>query len=224
MNDPARSAAKELVISLEGAAAAHAVLLSSVDALTDDTLRRASLLPNWSVAHVLAHLARNADSHTRLLLGAVRGEVLDQYIGGAEGRAADIDASAEQPAFDLLADLRRSIDDLQQAWLTAASTEWAGQARLATGQTVRITELPLRRWREVVVHQHDLGLGYSWADWPADYVRLDLRVFTMQWASRKPMGFDDMPQAAIAVSERQRLAWLLGRSEIAGLDPAGLMA
>lgn len=211
-------------MSLDGAAAAHAALRSTVAVLTDHELSSASLLPGWSVAHVLAHLARNADSHTRVLLGAARGEVLDQYIGGAEGRAADIAASAEQPAADLLDDLRRSIDDLQQAWLTVGTTGWVGQARLATGQTVRISELPLRRWREVVVHRHDLGLGYTWADWPADYVRLDLRVFTMQWASRKPMGFDDMPSAATAVSERQRLAWLLGRSEISGLDPAGLMA
>ncbi len=211
-------------MSLDGAAAAHTELLATVAAMTDHELAEASLLPEWSVAHVLAHLARNADSHTRLLLGAARGEVLDQYVGGARGREADIAASAEQPAADLFADLRRSIDDLQHAWLTAATTEWSGQARLTTGQTVGISELPLRRWREVVVHHHDLGLGYTWADWPAQYVRIDLRVFTMQWASRKPMGFDDMPPAAMAVSEPQRLAWLLGRSEIAGLDPAGLMA
>ena len=211
-------------MSLAGAAAAHAALLGTVADITDQQLRAASLLPDWSVAHVLAHLARNADSHTRLLLGAVRGEVLDQYIGGVEGRAADITASAEQPGADLLADLRRSIEDLHQAWLTAATTEWAGQARLTTGQIVQNAELPLRRWREAVVHHHDLGLGYSWENWPADYVRVDLRVFTMQWASRKPMGFDDMPPAAMAVPEPQRLAWLLGRSEIVGLDPAGLMA
>jgi hypothetical protein len=74
------------------------------------------------------------------------------------------------------------------------------------------------------VHHHDLGLGYTWAQWPAEYVRVELRRATMQWASRKPMGFPDLPPAAMAVPDHHRLAWLLGRADIPGLGPAGLLA
>ena len=34
--------------------------------LGDDDVRRPSGLPAWTVGHVLAHVARNADSHVRL--------------------------------------------------------------------------------------------------------------------------------------------------------------
>ena len=50
--------------------------------LTDDDARRASRLPDWTVGHVLAHVARNADSHVRRAEAATRGEVVEQYPGG----------------------------------------------------------------------------------------------------------------------------------------------
>ena len=86
-----------------------------------------------------------------------------------------------------------------------------------------MAELPFIRWREVTVHHADLGLDYSWADWDEEFVRLDLARMTMLWASRKPMGLTDLPRAAIAVAPSNRLAWLLGRAEIDGLAPAGIM-
>jgi hypothetical protein len=45
----------------------------------------------------------------------------------------------------------------------------------------------------------------------------------MLWASRKPMGLTDLPPEAMAVPPRHRLAWMLGRVEIDGLGPAGIM-
>ena len=76
-----------------GCAAAHQRLLATADALTDEQVAAPSLLPGWTVGHVLAHLARNADSHARVLAAADAGEVVDQYEGGPAARAAEIDAS-----------------------------------------------------------------------------------------------------------------------------------
>jgi maleylpyruvate isomerase len=96
-----------------------------------------------------------------------------------------------------------------------------------TGETVfgriPIAEIPGRRWREVTVHHADLGHGYSWSDWPRDFVRIELERMTMQWASRRPMGLTTLPAAALAVPDDHRLAWLFGRAEIEGLAPAGVM-
>ena len=50
-----------------------------------------SLLPGWTVGHVLTHLARNADSMVRVLDAAERGEVVERYPGGMPTRNADID-------------------------------------------------------------------------------------------------------------------------------------
>jgi len=44
----------------------------------------------------------------------------------------------------------------------------------------------------------------------------------MLWASRQPMGMTTLPPLALAASPSDRLAWLTGRSTIAGLDPAGV--
>src|SRR5579883_2263142 len=93
------------LVALSGSTAR---LLETIDGLTDDDARRPSLLPGWSVGHVLTHIARNADGNRRMAEGAARGESLAQYPHGAAGRAADIEAGAGRPAADLIADVRDS--------------------------------------------------------------------------------------------------------------------
>jgi hypothetical protein len=73
------------------------------------------------------------------------------------------------------------------------------------------------------VHHADLGIGYSWSDWDAQYVRLELARLTMLWASRKPMGLTGLPAQALAAPPHRRVAWLLGRAEIEGLTAAGII-
>jgi maleylpyruvate isomerase len=206
---------------IDGATRAHRALLADVGTGTEAVLRRPSLLPGWTVAHVLGHLAANADSIVRMLDAAGRGEVADQYPGGPAGRAAEIDELAALDAPDLVARLRRSVSALEQAWAEAPAEAWQGSGRGIAG-TVATTDLPFRRWRETVVHHADLGGAYTWTDWPADYVRLELAQLTMVWASRRPMGLTALPPEALAAPDAQRVAWLLGRAEIAGLGPAGV--
>src|SRR6478752_9432859 len=84
---------------------AHARLSAVVATLDDDAVRSPSLLPGWSVGHVLTHLARNADSVLRRLEGARHDEVVDQYPGGPEARNAEIEAGAERSTDELRADV-----------------------------------------------------------------------------------------------------------------------
>jgi hypothetical protein len=72
------------------------------------------------------------------------------------------------------------------------------------------------------VHRADLGLGYEPEDWPAEFVRQDLRRMEMRWNSRRPMGMTGLPQAALDASPHERLAWLLGRTSIGELPPADI--
>ena len=92
-----------------------------------------------------------------------------------------------------------------------------------TGRVIEVDQIVFMRWREVEVHRHDLGLGYEPDDWPDEYVRVELNELTMRWNARRPMGLTGLPPEALAASEPQRLAWLLGRAEIAGLDAAGVL-
>jgi uncharacterized protein (TIGR03083 family) len=49
-------------------------LLDDARTLSEADLRAASLLPGWTRAHVLAHVARDADAMRNLLIGARSGQ------------------------------------------------------------------------------------------------------------------------------------------------------
>lgn len=206
---------------VQGAVAAHARLAVDLATLTDEQAAQPSLLPGWSVAHVLTHIARNADGLTLMVEAANRGEVGSQYPGGIAQRNADIEAGAARTAAVLRDDVVAAAARLEAAW--AASTDETRRTEgLSVMGPVPVHDLPFRRWRETAVHHADLGLAYTWRDWPADYVRLELQRMTMLWASRKPMGLTTLPVAATTLPDHERLAWLLGRTTVEGLEPAGI--
>jgi maleylpyruvate isomerase len=182
--------------------------------------RAPSLLPGWTRGHVLTHVARNADSFVRILDGVTQGERLDQYVGGFAGRNAAIEAGADRAWAELVADVAVASAALDARF--ADQARWDGAGVGGTGQELPATELPFRRWREVLVHHADLGIGFGVDDWPATYVREELRQMTMLWAARRPMGSTELPAAALALPDRHRLAWLLGRRAVEGLEPAGV--
>ena len=127
----------------------------------------------------------------------------------------DIEAGAPRPAAVLLDDLRAANRALEECW--GSFDEWPVD--------LGVDDIVQRRWREVEVHHADLGPGYgrSYRDWSPEYLRLDLRHFSMLWNSRRPMGLTGLPSDVMALPEPDRLAWLLGRLEIDGVDPAGLL-
>ena len=143
---------------VEGLAASHQLLLERLGDLTDEMVASQSLLSDWTVGHVLAHIAQQGDSITRLFLAAELGEVVDQYEGGFAARVAAIDGAASRSAAEHVADVRRSIYALEGA-IASARQGWYGSARMVSGIEVRVTDLPLRRWREVEVHMGYLGLS-----------------------------------------------------------------
>ena len=204
---------RQLDRDVTGAADAHQRLLAHLDASLDVDPRAPSLLPGWTIGHVLTHLARNADGAVRMLDG------LDQYEGGAAGREAEIERGAGRPMDALVDDVRRTIWRVEQRW--ALHTDWSSMARSVGGE-VPMAEVPRRRWREVEVHRADLGLGYTFADMPAEFLRLELRRMEMLWSARRPMGMTHLPDRALRAPPPERLAWLMGRTAIDGLDPAGI--
>ena len=220
---------KPIERDVHGATAAHANLLVTLETLTNDMARSASLLPGWTVGHVLTHIARNADGFLSMVEAANRGEVGFQYPGGLEQRIGDIETGSSRSADELTADVTAACARLEAAWAATTPAAWEGTGQSPAG-TMQINALPFRRWRETVVHHADCGLAISsadskpfgWGEWPSDYVRLELEQMTMLWASRKPMGLTTLPVEALAVDDHHRLAWLMGRATIDGLAPAGI--
>ena len=208
---------RELDEVVAGCAAAHQRLLIDLDPLVDGDVGRPTLLPGWTVGHVLTHLARSADSHIRVFEAAARGESVERYPGGREQRAADIEAGADRPAAEQVADVRRSIWALESIWAQTPIEAWGGTG-LSAGAREPVVDLPFLRWREVEVHHADLGWpAFGIDDWSPGYVRRELERAEMAWAARRPMGMTALPPAALALSPAQRLAWMLGRRSEPGL-------
>lgn len=193
------------VREIEECRAAHERLLTRVANLDDATARRPSRLPDWSVGHVLTHLARNADSVVRRLDGARRGVVVDQYPGGHAGRTAEIEAGAGRPARELVADLAAACVAVQTAAASLAPDDWQRMTRGVSGQLASAAEVVASRWTEVEVHHVDLGLGYTPADWPNELVRRALD--------------HELPQLPARCPPHELLAWLIGRAGPPDLTP-----
>jgi maleylpyruvate isomerase len=134
---------------------------------SEDDVRAPSLLPGWTRGHVLTHIARNADSITRTLSGALRGEVVARYPGGQEGRAKDIEAGAGRHVTELLADVTESAERLDRV---IGAVHDAGGWDLVTEK-----EQPAWRWlhqrlQEVEIHRVDLAGTYTADRWPPSLV------------------------------------------------------
>ncbi len=195
----------EVAAVLAGCRASHARLLDTVAGLDEAGVRGPSRLEGWTVGHVLTHLARNADSHTRMLRAALQGEAVEQYAGGGQERAGAIEGGADRPVAELRTDVVRSTTELEAAWAAMTPHAWDGHG-LSRGRPWPCRTLPFFRWREVEVHHVDAGTGYDPADWPDEYVRRELP----RLLSTVPGRLTDGPQ------RRQFLAWLTGRAASPG--------
>ncbi len=204
----------KLRADIDGCRLAHLRLGATLELVTDDVARRPSQLPGWTVGHVLAHLARNADSHLRRIAGAARGEVVDQYPGGPDGRAVEIEAGAGRPAAELVADVLATNAALEAAWEALPEDAWGRHTRSVSGALLAADALPFSRWREVEVHHADIGLDFGYQEWSDGFVAEEL-----------PQALATVPGRLVdPASRRQLCAWLLDRAAAPGslsLEPWG---
>ena len=179
--------------------------------LTDEEFDAPSLLPGWSRAYVLGHVARNADALVNLLTWARTGVETPMYPS-QEARDAGIAQAAALAPPDLRAELLESTGRLASAVHEMTDEHWAAQVRTAQGRSVPAAEVPWMRCREVWVHSVDVDAGVSFADVPdAVQARLIDDVFTM-WERR-----DASPDIAVFAGDRE---WGTGELAVAGPLPA----
>jgi maleylpyruvate isomerase len=188
---------------IDGCVAAQASLEADLGGLDDATARAPSLLPEWSVGHVLTHIARNADSVVWRLEGAARGELRDQYPGGLEQRRDEIEAGAERPADELVADVRASSAAVVRTMDSLPAAAWDAPSRTARGAVEPSRDAIFSRWREVVVHHGDLGFGR---------VPLPPALVTT-WLAR------ELPHLGERTDPAALLAWVIGRGDAPALSP-----
>ncbi|WP_051836261.1 maleylpyruvate isomerase family mycothiol-dependent enzyme [Streptomyces sp. NRRL WC-3742] len=169
MTDP-QSAATSWLNRVEEATAR---LLSTVAGLAPEAVAEPSALPGWTRGHVLAHLARNADSLVNLLEG------LPQYASDG-ARDGDIERDAPRPLEVHLADLRDSHARLAAKASSTTAEAWGREVRHRTGYLFPAHEIPMKRLLEVEYHHVDLAAGYTPAQWPEEFAIDEFHRLTAQ--------------------------------------------
>lgn len=183
----------------------------AVDGLEPAAYAEPSLLPDWTRAHLVAHLAANAGALRNLAHWAATGEETPMY-SSPEQRNADIEAGATRPpavlrtwfheeAAALAADLGRMTDE-----------PWQRTIRTAQGREVPASEIPWLRAREVMVHAVDLGTGVTFADLPADFL-------TALEADIRTKRGKDAPEVVGDLADR--VGYLAGRTTSGVTSPDG---
>jgi maleylpyruvate isomerase len=220
----------ELGPALDEMAASTDRLIATVDRLDDDDLRAPSLLPGWTRAHVLTHIARNADGLANLATWARTGEETPMYAGGPAGRAADIEAGAGRHIGDIRLDLSDSADRLLGAFVDFPPDGLAREVVAGSGP-IRGWEIPLGRTREVEIHHVDADAGYTPADWSDAFVRRTLDQLAGLFRDERDCPVGQLTATDTTGSWRVAadgpvlagpaaglLAWLTGRSTGEGLQ------
>src|ERR1035438_3453366 len=111
-------------------------LIDVARVITEPDLRAPSLLPGWTRAHVLAHLARGADAMRNLLIEARTGHNRPAYAS-AEAREADIEAGAGRTPSDLTTDLADSAMAFRTVARQLPDDAWRVSGRVLNSRAFR---------------------------------------------------------------------------------------
>jgi maleylpyruvate isomerase len=202
-------------------------LIRTAEGLDDDVIGRPSLLPDWTVGHVLTHVARNADAYTNLLTWARTGVETPAYAS-PEARVKGIEAGAARPLREQIDDIRTAHERFADAGAAMPAAAWAFLLP-ATGQSA--AAVPWARLREVEVHHVDLGLSYGPGDWSdafalrllreivggagAEWPAMILRPYGLEHPLTISAAGDSAP--TIGGPTKSIAAWLAGRADGADL-------
>lgn len=208
------AAVQDAVTGLAEVDRATEVLYEVVAALDLAALRGPSLLPGWSRAHVVTHLARNADALVNLLTWAKTGVEHQMYPS-----AADRDADIAEGAGRLPQLLRADLDAACQRFATAARelppTAWDAEVVHPRSGPFPAYRVPWLRLREVWFHLVDLDRGIGFEDLPVELLEGFVEDAIGQYADRP-----DVPGVRLEVTfadGRQR-SWAL--TAAGGASPA----
>jgi maleylpyruvate isomerase len=173
---------------------------------------------------VLSHLARNADGLRNLVEWARTGVESPMYASSDE-RAEGIDAGAERPLDEHLADLSSAAERFRDAAVTLPADRRAVMVRGASGRELPAHEVLWLRVRETWLHAVDIDAGFVLDGVPDDIARclvLDLcgwhaargvPSMSLELGDGVPveLGIGD-PTTVVSGSPQAVAGWLTGRS------------
>ena len=181
-------------------------LINAVDKLDDMAVRGPSGLPAWTRAHVITHLARNADALLNLLIWARTGVEHPMYTSRAD-RNASIEEGSTRGYLLLVEDLAAACDRFARAAETMPDSAWSTGVVAARGLPIKAARVPWLRMREVWIHLVDLDAGVGFDAVPDEVVDILLDDVVQQFDGRT-----DVPALTIdaMLPAGRRRSWYLG--------------
>ncbi len=148
-----------LPAELHKAAGTVTRLLAKLD---DSSVAEPSELPGWTRGHVLAHLTGISNAMARQLEYARRGETVELYDGGMDGRTKAIELAAGHSLARHTESVTAALGSAIAAFDALGPDDW--QARIAYRDGT-VFDGGLALWRELTIHASDLGLGFGPETW-----------------------------------------------------------
>jgi maleylpyruvate isomerase len=140
-------------------------LVRTVDGLDDEQLGEPSGLPSWTRAHVVAHLALNAEGLAGVLEARTEGEPTTMYRS-EEARSGDIEELAGADRSELRERFMAGTTRVSDAVDRLPDEFWTETfERTPGGRVIRFAAIPGMRLREVEIHHVDLAAGFDPRGW-----------------------------------------------------------
>ena len=193
--------------------------------LDDAAVAAPSELPGWTRGHVLAHVTGIANAMARQVEYSTRGERIELYDGGFEGRNRAIELAAGHGAEQHRAAVGAAIDRALAAFGSLDEEGWQAPITFRDGV---VFDGGLALWRELTIHATDLGTGRGPETWSRPFCEhlfgfLAARVPEGERFVLQPLG---LPSVALgAAGGRSTVingmltdiaAWLAGRTPTLG--------
>lgn len=164
--------------------------------LKDAEFSEPSLLPGWTRAHLVAHVAQNARGVARLTRWAATGVETLMYEPGQ--RDAELEHGGSLPAAELRDLSDEGIAHLNAAWRGLPADAWTHEVKNGVGSPVPASVTPWMRAREVWLHALDLNNGATVNDLPAEFNDRLLPEIVALWKTRG----DEVPSLVLRASDR----------------------
>lgn len=192
--------------------------IRTVDSLTDEQWREPSVLPDWSRAHVVAHLALNAEGFARALDAIQDNDTLAIYDSN-DARNAAIEKLATADPSQIRDRYFAATTRLRHTFGALTEDQWRQSVhRVPEAPAWSVEALPSFRRREVEVHHADLGTTHTALDWPSDFTASLLDLLTRNHAESELT-----PVFAIKATDLDR-TWPVGGYSPVVSGPAGALA
>lgn len=143
--------------------------MATLTSLTDDELGKPTRCEGWTRAHVLAHLAQDADAMANLATWAVTGQETPAYES-REQRDAGIEAATTLSAVELVAGLEQANARLLDAILKLRDGVQVETLPTQFSGDINAFALPALRTTEVIVHHNDLDTTWEWHEADPDAI------------------------------------------------------